>query len=298
MKLLRPDFRLPAILSGMAAYAFLTIGSGAQVQQESGSAGTAGDLSASDSSHSDKVVIVGDSTACVYPKTMPYRGWGQFLHYYMKDSVEVVDAARPGRSTGSYMLEGSWKGALREKPKLILIQFGTNDAKFENNPREKVAVDPEVGYRKFLNRYIDGAMTVNAIPVLISPAHPRVFDGKGRLVDLFASYVQSMKKVAATRGVAMVDLYTESGVFFQKFGKERCRQFQPVPGDDIHFNATAAKAMAEIVVRHLARVEPHFAELMGPDPHLLGVEHSSNAETSDQSATPDSNSQVAETQKP
>ena len=233
---------------------------------------------ADDTSGKEKLVIVGDSTACNYPKEMPYRGWGEFIKYYLKDNLEVVDLARPGRSTKTFMIEGSWKGALKLKPKFILIQFGTNDA---HDPTSKVktdsaaAVDPEINYRIFLQRYIDGALAISAIPVLISPAHPRLFDKNGKIMDTFEgsdlrAYNETMKQVAAARGVAMVDLFEASRNLFDKMGPERSGQFDPVLRDKIHFNKVAAKAMAELIMRRLINVEPRIQKYLGPPPDLLG----------------------------
>ncbi len=229
---------------------------------------------ASEDPNETRIAIVGDSTACIYPKELPYRGWGQFLPYYFKDSVHIFNEARPGRSTKTYMIEGSWKGVLKDKPKFIIIQFGTNDSldarkKVNNLP---VGVDSEVSYRMFLQRYVDGALKISAIPILVSPAHPRVFGPNGKLIDVLGNYVETMKEVAAARGIAMVDLYTASGELWEKLGEQACTQFEPVRNDRIHFNALGAKAMAELVMRRLPKVEPRIADYLGPAPTLLGNE--------------------------
>ena len=216
----------------------------------------------------DRLIIVGDSTACVYPKEMPYRGWGMFIPPYLKDSIEVVNLARPGRSIRTYMMEGSWKNALREKPKFVLIQFGTNDA---HDARTKEGVDAEISYPMFLNKYINATLAVPAVPVLISPAHPRVFTAKGKMVDVLGPYMRAMRDVAKTRGVAMVDLYTASGELYEKLGEEESKQFEPWKNDHVHFNALGAKAMAELIMRRLVKVEPRIQEYLAPNPNLLGT---------------------------
>jgi lysophospholipase L1-like esterase len=216
------------------------------------------------------LTIVGDSTACPYDKALfKYRGWGQYLRYYLKDNLAIDNEARPGRSTRTFIQEGHWKNILKSKPKFILIQFGTNDA---HDAHTDEGVDPEVGYRMFLTHYIDGARKANAIPVLISPAHPRIFDPKhpDKLVDILGSYNETMGEVAKERGAAFVDLYKSSGEFFEKVGPEGCKQFMPVPNDNVHFNDIAAKAMAELVMRRLKVVEPRIVPYLGPTPNLFG----------------------------
>lgn len=228
---------------------------------------TSGAAAAPTSTGHDRLVIVGDSTACVYPKTMPYRGWGMFIPYYLRDSIEVVNLARPGRSVKTYMLEGSWKNALKEKPKFVLIQFGTNDS---HDAHTSEGVDPEISYPMFLNKYINAALAASAIPVLISPAHPRVFTPDGKLVDVLGPYERSMHDVAVKRGVAFIDLYTASGELYERLGEETSKQFEPWKNDHVHFNALGAKAMAELVMRRLVKVEPRIQQFLAPNPNLLG----------------------------
>ncbi len=222
---------------------------------------------APDNSGHTRLVIIGDSTACVYPKTMPYRGWGMFVPYFFRDNLEVVNLARPGRSVRTYMMEGSWKNALKEKPKFVLIQFGTNDS---HDAHTKEGVDPEISYPMFLNKYINAALSASAIPILISPAHPRIFDAKGRMVDVLGPYEKAMHTVAVSRGVAFVDLYTASGELYEKLGEDASKQFEPWKNDHVHFNALGAKAMAELVMRRLVKVEPRIQEYLAADPMLLG----------------------------
>jgi lysophospholipase L1-like esterase len=214
----------------------------------------------------ERLVIVGDSTACIYDQSMPYRGWGMFIPYYLRQTLEVVNLARPGRSVSTYMLEGSWKGALKEKPKFILIQFGTNDS---HDQHSKEGVDAEVSYPMFLNKYINAALSISAIPVLISPAHPRIFNTKGKMLDVLGPYERSMRDVAQKRGVAMVDLYTASAELYEQLGEQASKQFEPMKNDTVHFNVLGAKTMAELIMRRLVKVEPRIVPYLGPDPMVL-----------------------------
>jgi len=248
-----------------AVFALIAIGHSAPPATPAPAAAAPG---ASTGPSHDRLIIVGDSTACFYDKgRFAYRGWGMFIQPYLKDSIEVVNEARPGRSVRTYMLEGSWKNALREKPKFVLIQFGTNDA---HDARTKEGVDPEISYPMFLNKYVNATLSASAIPILISPAHPRIFDGKGRMVDVLGPFNRAMHDVALKRGVAFVDLYTASGELYEKLGEDTSKQFEPMKNDHVHFNALGAKAMAELIMRRLVKVEPRIKEFLAPNPRLLG----------------------------
>jgi len=54
------------------------------------------------------LVIVGDSTVCNYPDSEPTRGWGQFIQGFFNESVRVVNLAKSGRSTRTFIDEGLW----------------------------------------------------------------------------------------------------------------------------------------------------------------------------------------------
>lgn len=75
-----------------------------------------------------KIILVGDSTTAVA------GGWGpSFCAYHVTSFAACVNLARGGRSSGSYIAEGSWGLALSEMAvpgfaaTYVLIQFGHND---------------------------------------------------------------------------------------------------------------------------------------------------------------------------
>ena len=75
------------------------------------------------------VVIIGDSTVCNYAESRPVRGWGQFIaERFRTGTLEVINLAKAGRSTKTFIKEGLWQKALERKPAYVLIQFGHNDS--------------------------------------------------------------------------------------------------------------------------------------------------------------------------
>src|SRR5947209_9770138 len=72
------------------------------------------------------VWIIGDSTA----KNKEDLGWGDhFAHYVDTSRLNVVNRARAGRSSRTFIKEGGWDSALAAmKPgDFVLIQMGHND---------------------------------------------------------------------------------------------------------------------------------------------------------------------------
>ena len=76
--------------------------------------------------------IAGDSTAATYTNTdKNQQGWGAVLQpFFDPAKLQVVNAARGGRSSRTFITEGHWEKMLAEvKPgDFVIIQFGHNDS--------------------------------------------------------------------------------------------------------------------------------------------------------------------------
>ena len=56
-------------------------------------------------SNQTTIFIAGDSTVKTYEDTTFLGGWGQYLSYYLKDNIEVINTAQGGRSSRSFINE-------------------------------------------------------------------------------------------------------------------------------------------------------------------------------------------------
>jgi lysophospholipase L1-like esterase len=196
-----------------------------------------------------RLVLVGDSTVCAYPTKSPTHGWGEFIQGRMRRRVEIVNLARGGASTRSYWKEGWWDAALREKPAMVLIQFGHNDQSMKIDPTE---------YQLNLLRLIESARAAGATPILVTPMQIRVFDHRGRFVPSLTPYAAAMKQVAAEKGVPLIDLHNLSSQLYARLGPAGSAQLANLPGDTVHFNKLGAQAMAELVLRELPAADPRL----------------------------------------
>lgn len=199
------------------------------------------------------MVIIGDSTVCNWPDEEPRRGWGQFIQGYFSDTLEVVNHARSGRSTKTFIREGLWAKALADKPNYVLIQFGHNDSHAPGRPE---STDADTDYVEYLRQYIDESRAAGAIPVLITPMHRRTFNPDGTMRDNLRPYANAMKRVAAEKKVGLVDLHTASGELFRRLGPQKAQEMANAPDDTTHFNEAGAKAMAVLVMEQLFQAEP------------------------------------------
>lgn len=203
--------------------------------------------------HPLRLVIVGDSTVCNYPASNIKRGWGMYIQNYFKPDLKVINLARSGRSTKTFIQEGLWARTLKEKPDYVLIQFGHNDSHAPGRPE---STDANTTYKAYLRQYIAEARAVGAKPVLVTPMCRRNFDADGKLKDALLPYADAMRKVAEKNAVPLVDLHTESARLFERLGPAGSNQFADKPSDHTHFNEQGAKAMAALVMQQLPLVEP------------------------------------------
>jgi lysophospholipase L1-like esterase len=201
-----------------------------------------------------KIVIIGDSTVCNYPAEKPDRGWGMFIEEYFKaDTVQIINLAKPGRSTKTFIQEGRWKEALKYKPNFVFIQFGHNDS---HGPDKPESTDAATYYKEYLRCYIDDSRAIGATPILITPMARRIFDAEGKIVSGLARYADAMKEVAAKKNVGVIDLNTSSKVLFEQLGPEKSAELANRKGDVTHFNEKGARAMADLVMKELPVAEP------------------------------------------
>jgi lysophospholipase L1-like esterase len=206
-----------------------------------------------------RIAVIGDSTVCEYPATSNIRGWGHFLAPAFQAHVRVINLAKSGRSTKTFIKDGLWMKTLAEKPGFVLIQFGHNDSHARERPE---STDAATDYRDFLRRYVDEARAAGATPVLVTPMHRRSFDKDGKVTQELLPYADAMKLVAKEKQVALVDLHGASGKLFQMLGDAGSTDLSCSATDRTHFSEKGAKAMAELVLNRMATVEPRLAALL------------------------------------
>lgn len=202
--------------------------------------------------------IVGDSTVCNYPLKSPRRGWGMFIqHYFNGNQLQVIDLALSGRSTKTFIQQGHWAAALKEKPDYVLIQFGHNDS---HSPDRPEATDARTTYRQYLRQYIDQSRAIGARPVLVTPMCRRNFKPDGQVVNALLPYANAMKIVAREKHVPLVDLNTASVNLFNRLGPKASEALACNHTDHTHFNAKGAQEMARLVMKQLPEVEPSLQQ--------------------------------------
>lgn len=172
-----------------------------------------------------KIVLVGDSTTAVA------GGWGgAFCADHVTSFVACVNLARGGRSSSSYIAEGSWTLALAEMrtpgfvKTWVLIQFGHNDQPGKPGRSTDLATE----FPANLRRYVTESRAAGAIPVLVTPLTRRSFvDGK--LVQDLEPWAASIRAVARAMKVPLIDLNARSSAAVNAMGEAEADGFAQLP---------------------------------------------------------------------
>jgi lysophospholipase L1-like esterase len=205
-----------------------------------------------------RIVLVGDSTVASYanpPKDRPdLTGWGQVFGECFDDRVTVLNHARSGRSTKSFVAEGLWQKALEARGDYIFIQFGHNDSHMNDG---KPVVAPDTAFRDYLRQYIDQSRAAGAKPVLVTPVARRTFVG-GKIQTGLQPYADAMLKVGKERNVPVIDLHAASMALFDRLGDEGSSDLTASASDRTHFSRKGALAIARLVAETLPQAVPEL----------------------------------------
>lgn len=224
-----------------------------------------------------KLFIAGDSTAATYTNTdKNQQGWGAVLQpYFNERKLRVVNAARGGRSSRTFITEGHWGKMLAEvrAGDYVIIQFGHNDAGALNQeppgstrPLRARGTIPGIGVESeeidnvitgrhetvytfgwYLRKMISDTRGRGATPVLLTLTRTNSWeDGRIACPDTYRLWDW---QTAQGEGVAFVDLSRITADRYQREGREAVTaQFI---NDTVHTNVAGAEKNAADVVSGL-----------------------------------------------
>ena len=214
-----------------------------------------------------KIFLAGDSTMSIKAeKNFPETGWGMpFIHFW-NENLMVVNKAKNGRSTKTFLSEGLWKQIMDEATAgdYVFIQFGHND---EVKSKVNSYTTPEE-FTSNLKKYIGDAREKKMIPVLMTPVARRKFDAAGKIEQTHQEYSALVRKLATEEKALFIDLDTQSMQRYQQFGVENSKLLfcQLKPGehpnypdgkdDNTHFNELGARLIAQLVLKEIRTTIP------------------------------------------
>lgn len=223
-----------------------------------------------------RILIASDSTAAQYgADRYPQMGWGMVLKCSLEPGVEVVNLARGGRSTKTFIEEGLW-GKLVAQLKsgdTVLIQFGHNDA--DTKKIERYAA-PDGAYQTNLIRFVKDVRQAGAKPVLVTPVARWMWEN-GAPKDAHGPYSAVVRRVAQEQKVSLVDLDADMMaalaargpsasrrlyLFYQSY--DQVARYPDGISDDTHINEQGARLAAALVATRLAGLKIPLAQWVRP----------------------------------
>lgn len=170
-----------------------------------------------------KIFVLGDSTAASYTQEMyPQTGWGQVLNEYLPEGIEVINTAKAGRSTKSFIAEGRLVEIEKQisAGDIMLIQFTHNDM----SDLVWRHTDVWTGFMTCLSVFINTARLHGAEPVLLTPIPQRNYED-GKLVDSLGEYPAAVRKMALDKGTKLFDVYAEALKKLRLMSEDETRSF-------------------------------------------------------------------------
>lgn len=217
-----------------------------------------------------KVYLIGDSTMANNGNNPNAVGWGvAFPKYCDTTRIEVINKARGGRSTRTFVKEGLWDMVKNQlKPgDFIMIQFGHNDAgaidkekfrgslKGNGNETQQVVRDSITEtvqtFGWYMEKFVKEAKEKGAIPIVLSqtPRNEWPNDKVERRADSYGGW---SKIAAENTGAFFIDLNELVALKYEQLGKEKVNTF--FPKDHTHTGIDGAIFNAETVAESLKKI--------------------------------------------
>lgn len=206
-----------------------------------------------------KIELIGDSTQT------NNAGYGRGFCANLTALVDCVNMAHGGASTKTYRADGFWAKSLATKPDYMLIQFGHNDMESPDHlPRQTTMAD----YEQNLRQFVYEARSAGIHPILVTPLTRRYFGADGKIHSDLLAHAETMKQVARSMKVPLIDLQSESIAYLDKIGPTEGQALgitkkdtdgRTIP-DKTHLNWQGSYVFGRMVAVDLGKAVPGLAK--------------------------------------
>ncbi len=216
--------------------------------------------------------VVGDSTA--NNNANGGRGWGDpFIAFFDAAKINVLNRARAGRSSRTFITEGLWDKVLAEmKPgDFVLIQFGHNDGGPVNDAarargslpglgEETQEIDNQVTkkhevvhtYGWYMRKMIADTKTKGATPIVLSLTVRNIWKG-GKVERGSGHYGEWAAEIAKSQRVLFIDVTKIIADRYERLGEEKVKElFGP---DHTHTSPAGAELNASLIVEGIKGIK-------------------------------------------
>jgi lysophospholipase L1-like esterase len=212
--------------------------------------------------------VVGDSTA--NNNANGAQGWGDpFIGYFDAKKINVLNRARGGRSSRTFITEGLWDKVLSEMKRgdFVLIQFGHNDAGATNDASRARGSLPGTGeetqeidnvltkkhevvhtYGWYMRKMIADTKAKGAMPIVMSLTVRNIWKD-GRVERGSGTFGLWAAEIAKSQNVTFIDLTTLIANKYEELGEEKVKELFAT--DHTHTSPAGAELNASLVVEGL-----------------------------------------------
>jgi len=224
------------------------------------------------------IFVAGDSTAARGAGAMQ-QGWAvPFTNYFDSEKVNVVNGARGGRSSRTFITEGLWSNLLSEVKRgdIVLIQFGHNDGGPVTDSSRSRGSLPGIGeetqevdnplthkhetvhtYGWYLRTMIADTKAKGATPVILGLTVRDIWKD-GHIERGSGHFDEWANQVAKGAHIQYLDLTDDMANKFEAMGEDTVKALYP--RDHTHFNAEGADLHAAMVVANLKGMRPNLVQ--------------------------------------
>ena len=218
------------------------------------------------------VFVAGDSTANNHANGA--LGWGDpFIDYFDPAKANVLNRARAGRSSRTFITEGLWDKVLGEMKRgdFVLIQFGHNDGGAVNDATRARGSLPGTGpetqeidnlltkqhevvhtYGWYMRKMIADTKAKGAVPIVMSLTVRNIWKD-GRVERGSGKFGQWAAEVANSQKVLFIDLTKLIADKYEELGEEKVKSlFGP---DHTHTSPAGAELNAALVVEGIKQLK-------------------------------------------
>lgn len=214
----------------------------------------------------NSIYLIGDST-CQYndQSTYPQVGWGQVFSQYVNNNYQVINLAKNGRSSKSFIDEGLFDFVVKniKKDDFLIIQFGHNDQKDDVNRH----TDAFKEYIDNLLYFANTAKNVGATPIILSSIYRRHFDENGNIMDnVHFDYPDACKYLCQKENILYIDMCKLTKEYLSFIGEVKSRELYMyfdkniypnyIEGkqDNTHLRLRGAEAFTSILINELVKL--------------------------------------------
>ena len=215
-----------------------------------------------------RIELIGDSTQT------DNAGYGRGFCANLTAVADCVNMAHGGASTKTYRADGFWAKSLAAKPDYMLLQFGHNDMESPDHlPRQTTMAE----YEQNLRQFVSEARAASIHPILVTPLTRRYFGPDEKVHSDLLAHADTMKRVATSMKVPLIDLQSESIAYLDEIGPSAGQALgitkkdsdgHTIP-DKTHLNWQGSYVFGRMVAVDLGKAVPILAKYVKPQPAEL-----------------------------